>query len=320
MCVVIAAWNAAATIGRAIDSALAEPEVAEVRVIDDASTDATAAVARRHDDGSGRLVVTTLASNAGPSAARNIAIADSRAPLLAILDADDFFLPGRFAALLAVPGWDLIADNIVFVDERDAADPDRAAIAAHRIVPRLLSAAAFVDGCITRRGRYKGELGFLKPVLSRAFLDAHGLRYAEEMRLSEDYDLYVRALIAGARFRLAAGCHYVAVERGDSLSSAHGERELAMAEAAAARLLGEAGDDRELRGALHRHHAQIARKRRHRTLLARKRVVGMVAALREQAREPAQLLGVLSDIARDKVDAVMPARRPAARERRRFLL
>ncbi|RUU00788.1 glycosyltransferase, partial [Mesorhizobium sp. M7A.T.Ca.TU.009.02.1.1] len=39
VCVIIAAKNAAATIAVAIASALREPEVAEVVVVDDASTD-----------------------------------------------------------------------------------------------------------------------------------------------------------------------------------------------------------------------------------------------------------------------------------------
>ncbi|RUY70024.1 glycosyltransferase, partial [Mesorhizobium sp. M7A.F.Ca.CA.001.13.1.1] len=57
VCVIIAAKNAAATIAVAIASALREPEVAEVVVVDDASTDDTAGVARSADDGSGRLSV-----------------------------------------------------------------------------------------------------------------------------------------------------------------------------------------------------------------------------------------------------------------------
>jgi succinoglycan biosynthesis protein ExoU len=34
--------------------------------------------------------------------------------VIALLDADDMFLPGRLGRLLAIPGWDLIADNIAF--------------------------------------------------------------------------------------------------------------------------------------------------------------------------------------------------------------
>ena len=46
ICVVIAAKDASATIGRAVTSALAEPEVAEVIVIDDGSADATGPAAQ----------------------------------------------------------------------------------------------------------------------------------------------------------------------------------------------------------------------------------------------------------------------------------
>ena len=42
VCVIIAAKDAAATIQRAVRSALREPQVAEVVVVDDGSTDATA--------------------------------------------------------------------------------------------------------------------------------------------------------------------------------------------------------------------------------------------------------------------------------------
>ena len=124
ICVVIAAYNSAATIGRAVASALAQAETVEVIVVDDASTDATAAAARAADDGSGRLTVRCLAMNGGPSHARNLAIAASHATHIAVLDADDFFLPGRFAALLTVPNWDMIADDIAAKGERPDARVD----------------------------------------------------------------------------------------------------------------------------------------------------------------------------------------------------
>ena len=304
VCVVIAAYAAEATIGRAIDSALAQPDVAEVIVVDDASRDRTVAVAHAHDDGTGRLSVVVQPANAGPSAARNVAIAHGRAPYIAILDADDFLLPGRFAALLAVPDWDIVADNIAFVAEQVADALDPLPLAAHGVTPRTIDAAAFVAGCISRRGRYKGELGFLKPVLSRTFLDAHALRYDETMRLAEDYDLYVRALSAGARFRLAGTCGYVAVDRAGSLSSRHRLGDLVAFEASIGRLLALAPADTALRRVLRRHLAQTARKRRHRQLLERKRAVGLLRALGDEAGSPHHLAGMLSDVARDKLGAV----------------
>lgn len=98
VCIIIAAKNAADTITRAIASALAEPEAAEVIVIDDGSTDDTARTARAADDGSGRLNVIRFEENRGPAAARNHAIAISQSPLLGVLDADDFFFRVDFAS------------------------------------------------------------------------------------------------------------------------------------------------------------------------------------------------------------------------------
>ena len=74
ICVVIAAKDAAATIGRAIRSALAEAEVAEVVVVDDGSADGTGAAALAANDGTGRLAVLPLDRNRGPAFARNHAI------------------------------------------------------------------------------------------------------------------------------------------------------------------------------------------------------------------------------------------------------
>src|SRR5690348_491338 len=118
ICVIIAAYNSAATIARAVKSALAEPEVAEVVVVDDASSDDTVAMARSLDDGTQRLKVLEQPQNGGPSAARNRAIKESTSPWLCVLDADDFFVPCRMKALLAYADKaDLIADDMWQVEE-----------------------------------------------------------------------------------------------------------------------------------------------------------------------------------------------------------
>ena len=69
--------------------------------------------------GSGRLRVLQPGGNRGPAFARNHAIAHSAAPLIAILDADDFFLRGRFDRLVDRDDWDFVADNIVFIDRAE---------------------------------------------------------------------------------------------------------------------------------------------------------------------------------------------------------
>jgi succinoglycan biosynthesis protein ExoU len=67
VCVIIAAKDAADTIGKAVTSALREPAVGEVVVVDDGSSDATAVAASSADDGSGRLAIARFDKNRGPS-------------------------------------------------------------------------------------------------------------------------------------------------------------------------------------------------------------------------------------------------------------
>jgi len=102
VCVIIAAYNAQKTIARAITSALAQAEATEILVVDDASCDNTVTEAEGADDDTGRLKIIVQPRNSGPAAARNRAISESTAAWLTVLDADDFFLPGRIKGLLSI--------------------------------------------------------------------------------------------------------------------------------------------------------------------------------------------------------------------------
>ncbi len=157
VCVIIAAKDAARTIGRAVASALRDDHVVEVVVVDDGSADRTAEAALGADDASGRLRILRLDINQGPSYARNHAIAHSNAPLIAILDADDFFLAGRFDRLLGEDDWDFVADNVVFVEAGDA-EPPEPEVPDFEAEPCFLDAASFIAGNISRRGASRGEI------------------------------------------------------------------------------------------------------------------------------------------------------------------
>ena len=160
--VVIAAWRASATIGRAVATSLKQPETAEVVVVDDASDDdgATLAAARAADDGSGRLKVIALDRNSGPARARNTAIAASHAPWIAILDSDDFMEPGRLAALLAVAheGYDFIADDLLQTPEGQPLSAGRPLWFEGDKTPIDIDFDLFVDSNITRPSRLRREL------------------------------------------------------------------------------------------------------------------------------------------------------------------
>lgn len=301
LCVIIAAKNAAGTIPRAIGSALREKRVAEVVVVDDGSTDATAQVARAADDGSGRLAVLSLDRNRGPAFARNHAIAHSRAPLIAILDADDFFLKGRFDRLVDGDDWDFVADNIVFLDARgDLSEPVIPGFVAE---PRQLDLAGFIEGNISRRGASRGEIGFLKPVMRRAFLDSHGLRYNEELRLGEDYELYARALALGARYRIVHHCGYGAVVRPDSLSGRHRTLDLKRLCEADRALLASTGLPEVAATWLRRHERHIRGRYELRHFLDVKAESGLLRAARHALANPTALPAIIGGVAADKLDA-----------------
>lgn len=304
--VVIAARDAAETIGAAIVSALAQPRVAEVMVIDDASRDATAAAVReaagRDADPGGRLCMEVLERNGGPAAARNRAVAATRAPLVAILDADDRFAPDRFRHMPR-EGFDLWADDVAFFTDRDA----QARLAAPAPTAlRRLDLEAFVAGNVARPARPRGELGFLKPVMARRFLQRHGLRYDESLRLGEDYALYARALALGARFVLAPAPGYAALLRSDSLSVAHRTADLAALGRADEQLLAEFDLAPRERRALLRHRASVRTRHDHRECLDIRREHGRWSALRHAAARPDRLRAVVAGVLRDKLSGPPP--------------
>jgi glycosyltransferase involved in cell wall biosynthesis len=87
--VVIAAYNASATIERAVRSVLAQSRRAdEILVVDDGSTDGTADVVRRF----GSAVRLISQANGGASVARNTGIQNASGDWIAFLDADDEWL------------------------------------------------------------------------------------------------------------------------------------------------------------------------------------------------------------------------------------
>jgi len=301
ICVIIAAKDASPFIARAVRSALAEPETSEVVVIDDGSSDHTGEAAMSADDESGRLRVLRFDDNRGPAAARNHAIANSSAPLIAVLDADDFFLPGRFERLLALPDWDFVADNIVFVEEGKV---PVAALDVAQFEPAsvLIGLDRFIEGNISRRGKSRGELGFLKPVMRREFLAAHGLHYKEDLRLGEDYDVYVRALAAGARFRLSHACGYGAVVRPGSLSGHHRTEDLRRLYEADRSILRAGGLQPGAAALIRQHERHIRGRYELRHFLDVKKAKGAGAALGYALSHPAALPAIALGIAADKAE------------------
>ncbi len=257
--VLIAARNRADTIERAVQSALAQDEVRTVIVVDDASTDDTAAIATQCDPSGNRVIVERVPSNIGPAAARNRGLQLSTAPWFAILDGDDFFLPGRFEALLSKSDdWDFLADDLVQVREEQVSKmPLEPVLFGDRHEPFALDLESFVLGNARRHGILRTELGFLKPLIRRSFIDQCGLNYDEKLRLGEDYALYIRALAGGARFLIVPATGYASVIRADSLSALHSKRDLERLRDSDVDLLGSARLTAGQRRALKQHYTSV---------------------------------------------------------------
>jgi hypothetical protein len=100
MSVIVPAWNAEATIEEALASILDEHAAPlECVVVDDGSSDGTAAVVEAIATRDARVVLLRSPENEGVSEARNRALRAARGTWLAFVDADDRLRPGGLAAM-----------------------------------------------------------------------------------------------------------------------------------------------------------------------------------------------------------------------------
>jgi glycosyltransferase involved in cell wall biosynthesis len=94
---IIPVYNGAATIARAIDSALAQDfDGQEIIVVNDGSTDETAAALAQYGD---RIRVINK-PNGGAASARNAGVSVASADYIAFLDADDTWLPEKLSKVV----------------------------------------------------------------------------------------------------------------------------------------------------------------------------------------------------------------------------
>lgn len=98
--VIIPVYNAGPYVRKAVESALEQPETAEVILIEDGSPDNSLEVCRELEKEYEKVRLFTHPNNenlgAGPT--RNVGIENAKFDYIAFLDADDFFLPDRFRA------------------------------------------------------------------------------------------------------------------------------------------------------------------------------------------------------------------------------
>lgn len=164
----------------------------EVVVADDASGDDTPAVARAWMDRL-PLTVVTLDLNRGPAGARRAAVEASEAPRIALLDADDVWLPDHLSTMVEIHdrhGGLVTADPIRWIPGEGIA-PD--GVSSQLSVPPPEQ---------QRRAILGRDFVFVGTLFERALYDEVG-GFREQFHGTEDWDLWIRMVRSGAVVRRA---------------------------------------------------------------------------------------------------------------------
>ena len=221
--VIVPAHQAAGFVRAAIHSALAQTrEDIEVIVVDDASSDGTWDAIVACADRDARVAPLRQPCWAGPSAARNAGITRAQGRWIALLDADDLYLPRRLEHMIATAealDADLLADNMLQVDFATGEPLGRRFCDASMDRGEPVSLLEAVRRDMPGRGARSEMFGFFQPLIRRDFLLAHGIRYAEDVLVGEDFLLYFECIARGGRFRLTREAHYVQRLRSGSHSA-----------------------------------------------------------------------------------------------------
>lgn len=176
---VVAVHNGERFVGTAIESALAQdyPRV-EVIVVDDGSTDATAAVASAYP------VRIIRQANRGQGAAKNVAVAAAFGDLVAFLDHDDVWFPAKLSrqveALARTPSVDGVLAQLEVLLEPGQARPEW--LPSSRVYPWFPPSSWLV-----RRTAFDAIGGF------------------DEESLGPDFDWMLRARDLGLKFEIVPG-------------------------------------------------------------------------------------------------------------------
>ena len=195
--VIIPTHNRADTLGRALDGVFAQTLAPlEVIVVDDASTDGTAAlVAARRDP---RIRLIRHERNRGAGAARNTGVAAAQGDLIAFQDSDDDWMGGKLArqaALLAALPDTYVAVFCTKIDygrERHGdARPERLRYGPRRVlcVPDPLDSVT--SGDMRARLLCGNIIGPQTALIRRTAFEAAG-GFDTRLRNNEDWDFFIR--------------------------------------------------------------------------------------------------------------------------------
>ena len=182
--VVIAARDVATTLGEQLDALLAQEWNGrwEIVVVDNGSTDGTAALVEEYAGRDSRVRLVRAADGSGPSYARNVGFAAAASDSIASCDGDDVVAPGWVQAM-----GEGLREHACVTGPLDVDELNAVWLAESR--GRLATSTPTWYGVFPIVAA--GNLG-----IRRATFDAVG-GFDERLRANEDHDLALRLALAG---------------------------------------------------------------------------------------------------------------------------
>lgn len=212
--VIMTCHNEAAFIEQAIRSVTdqtAYERVGEIIIVNDGSTDQSQSILERLAGEIGKLKILS-ASGVGPSAARNMALAEAAGDFVAILDGDDLWTPDKLERQLPVlegdPGVGLVYGDFHAFSAADRSDAAAVPVRRFGSHTKDLLRSFFLEGgpvvpsSVILRRRIFDEVGSFDPLL----------------RLNEDADMFLRVAERWA-FQHVPGVHLYKREHGRNLTA-----------------------------------------------------------------------------------------------------
>ena len=192
---VIPTRNRAGMVCEAVESALCQRDGdVEVIVVDDASTDDTANVLARMFASRIRLV--RLPERRGAGAARNAGVRMARGELVAFLDDDDLWLPGKLDAELRVferfpEAEAVVSDSLTFVNGQRS---EKSFFARNGLLAATNGQVRWANECRWLWTNSVNGVAMCSITVRRSALDRLGLEtwFAEDLVTCEDWELEMR--------------------------------------------------------------------------------------------------------------------------------
>ncbi len=207
--VIIPTFNRAYSLGRAVDSVLAQDyQPKEIIVVDDGSTDKTQDLLAGYAD----KIRVLVQENKGVSAARNLGIQKSRGDFIALLDSDDTWEKNKLSCQMAFfksnPGAMICQTEEVWIRKGRRVNPRK----KHKKPSGMIFEPSL-------------KLCLISPsavMIKKQLFDQKGM-FNEAFPVCEDYDLWLRISHDTAVYLIDTPLTVKTGGHGDQLSAAHSQ-------------------------------------------------------------------------------------------------